>query len=102
MSSKKPQPLITPEKPDRSCPVCGEISYSRAGIHPQCSVRQADAKRLNDIQRDKKDDKTKKPDNSARPWQKVCPKCKALQHVRKGACTCGHTFATRARAATDE
>ena len=24
------------------CPVCHEAVYSRAGIHPQCAVRQAD------------------------------------------------------------
>jgi hypothetical protein len=24
------------------CPVCHETVYSRAGIHPQCAVRQAD------------------------------------------------------------
>jgi hypothetical protein len=24
------------------CPVCGQAVYSRAGIHPQCAMRQAD------------------------------------------------------------
>jgi hypothetical protein len=28
------------------CPVCHEAVYSRAGIHPQCAVRQADPPRL--------------------------------------------------------
>jgi hypothetical protein len=27
------------------CPVCHEAVYSRAGIHPQCAVRQADPPR---------------------------------------------------------
>ena len=27
------------------CPVCREAVYSRAGIHPQCAVRQADPPR---------------------------------------------------------
>lgn len=27
------------------CPVCREVVYSRAGIHPQCAVRQADPPR---------------------------------------------------------
>lgn len=24
------------------CPVCGHTSYSRSGVHPQCSLLQAD------------------------------------------------------------
>ena len=27
------------------CPVCHQVVYSRAGIHPQCAVRQADPPR---------------------------------------------------------
>ena len=27
------------------CPVCHEAVYSRAGIHPQCAVRQSDPPR---------------------------------------------------------
>jgi hypothetical protein len=27
------------------CPVCREAVYSRAGIHPQCAVRQSDPPR---------------------------------------------------------
>ncbi|MCA9088219.1 MAG: hypothetical protein KDA90_06225 [Planctomycetaceae bacterium] len=45
MSSRKPQPLIPRQRHTR-CPVCGENSYSRSGVHPQCSVRQADQVRL--------------------------------------------------------
>jgi hypothetical protein len=37
------------------CPVCHEAVYSRAGIHPQCAVRQADPPRP-------KDKGPKKPD----------------------------------------
>jgi hypothetical protein len=42
MSDKKPIPLL-PESNGHPCPVCGKKSYSRAGIHPQCAVKQADA-----------------------------------------------------------
>lgn len=38
----------TPPSPASSrarCPVCHEVVYSRAGIHPQCAVRQADPPR---------------------------------------------------------
>jgi hypothetical protein len=30
------------------CPVCQAAVYSRAGIHPQCAVRQADTPRPKD------------------------------------------------------
>lgn len=96
MSAKKPQPLISRKTHDR-CPVCGEISYSLAGVHPQCAMRQADAKRLQRMKRDKHTEKTVKPASDVKPWQRICPKCQALQHVRKKTCVCGHTFAIRAR-----
>lgn len=38
----------TPAKPISSrvrCPVCQQEVYSRAGIHPQCAVRQSDPPR---------------------------------------------------------
>jgi hypothetical protein len=27
------------------CPVCNQVVYSRAGIHPQCAIRQAEPPR---------------------------------------------------------
>lgn len=39
---KKPSP-IHPTPNRRLCPVCGKVSYSRSGEHPQCSVNRADA-----------------------------------------------------------
>lgn len=91
MSAKKPNPLISRRAHER-CPVCGEVSYSLGGVHPQCAVRQADEKRLDRIKRTKAVAKKGKPVESAKPWQRVCPKCKALQHVRKKVCVCGHEF----------
>ncbi len=35
----------TPASGRVRCPVCHETVYSRAGIHPQCAVRQADPPR---------------------------------------------------------
>ena len=98
MSAKKPQPLI-PARVYNRCPVCGEISYSRAGVHPQCSVRQADEKHKSRSKRAKlleKEEKTATPASGISAWQKSCPKCNALQHVRKKVCGCGHTFTVRA------
>jgi hypothetical protein len=40
MNITKPK-LVGVVKPP--CPVCGKPSYSRGGVHPQCSMRQADA-----------------------------------------------------------
>jgi hypothetical protein len=44
MSEKKPTPIVN-ERRGRVCPVCGKASYSRDGVHPQCSMLQADAPR---------------------------------------------------------
>jgi hypothetical protein len=96
MSNKKPQPLVFGKKHD-PCPVCGEISYSLGGVHPQCAARQADEKRMSRIKREAKAEELVKPSSGLKAWQRVCPKCKALQHVRKKVCGCGHTFATGTR-----
>jgi hypothetical protein len=91
--TKKPEPLYR-SAPQRHCPVCGHVSYSAAGIHPQCAVRQADAVRL---ERTKAGPKLPKPSatSDVRPWQKLCPKCRGIVHVRKKTCECGHVFVQR-------
>jgi hypothetical protein len=101
MSEKKPEPLIPPRTRER-CPVCGEISYSLAGVHPQCAVRQADEKRMNRTSGRSRPGVTATPENAAKPWQRVCPKCKALQHVRKKLCECGHSLAVGGRPPTTD
>jgi hypothetical protein len=40
-----PKHLHTPLSTRARCPVCHETVYSRAGIHPQCAIRQADPPR---------------------------------------------------------
>jgi len=99
MSTSKPPPLIRTRQHE-PCPVCGEISYSAAGVHPQCSVRQADAKRLAKLKEQQKDQPKAKPVSDVKAWQKRCPKCRSIQHVRKKECDCGHTFGGGTRAAT--
>jgi hypothetical protein len=37
-----PKHFHTPVSTRLRCPVCHEAVYSRAGIHPQCAVRQSD------------------------------------------------------------
>ena len=42
MNPKSYQPQNNPASTRARCPVCHEAVYSRAGIHPQCAVRQSD------------------------------------------------------------
>ena len=37
-----PKHAHTPVSTRARCPVCHQPVYSRAGIHPQCAMRQAD------------------------------------------------------------
>mgnify|MGYP002836257161 FL=1 len=100
MSENKP----TPELGDRDrkrCPVCGEPSYSTAGVHPQCSVKQADAERSQKLKESRLAGEANQAESkSTGPsrWQKVCPNCRAFLHVRKKHCECGHPFATKSQA----
>ena len=45
MSESKPAPLFAPRAQRPLCPVCGEPSYSRRGIHPQCAEKRSAAAR---------------------------------------------------------
>jgi hypothetical protein len=42
VSEKKPELVYFPAV-QRFCPVCGKVSYSLSGEHPQCSVARGDA-----------------------------------------------------------
>jgi hypothetical protein len=41
VSEKKPEPFYFPPL-RKNCPVCGEVSYSLSGEHPQCSINRRD------------------------------------------------------------
>ena len=80
---RKPQPLQTSPK-RKHCPACGEVTYSSSGIHPQCAMMQADQKRMDRVKKNGR--KTPKPNvatSDIKPWQKKCPKCRAVVHCRK-------------------
>ena len=101
MTERKPDPLLTrPAKPRRLCPVCGMVSYSAGGTHPQCAEAQADASRVARLKKAQKVARVKARVtslNAVRPWHKRCPKCHSEVHIRKAACDCGHQFSqTRA------
>jgi len=91
MSNKKPQPLMDRQIHQR-CPVCGQVSYSVNGIHPQCSARKADSERMERVKIKQQQSATVQSDGTLKPWQKTCPNCKYAIHVRKKQCDCGHNF----------
>ena len=80
MSILKPVPVI-PQRVKILCPICGEATYSRDGIHPQCALQQADEPRNLRIRAErKKEVKVEAP--RQRSWSKKCPKCGIQVHVR--------------------
>jgi hypothetical protein len=96
MNTKKTLPLTVQEcQPRPVCSVCGKVSYSRGGVHPQCSETQADAARIKRLKEAKKAEipqvKVAKPEALSR-WHKRCPKCHTKLHVRKLSCDCGYRF----------
>ncbi len=78
------------------CPVCGQNSYSLGGVHPQCSVESADAKRKQQLRSKKQvaaKRKSKAAEAESRAWNvKKCPKCSAKLHIRTKNCGCGFKF----------
>ncbi|APZ94245.1 hypothetical protein Fuma_03870 [Fuerstiella marisgermanici] len=96
MSSRKPVPLFD-RQPRPLCPVCGETSYSPAGIHPQCAVRRLDDERMKKMKLRVAQGQQEKfqPPGDTSPWKRACPVCRATQHVRCKSCQCGHVFAMR-------
>ena len=99
MSEKKPTPIIVAGK-NRTCPVCGQRSYSLGGIHPQCAVLQADAPRTLRLAAARKAAVQVKTEQAgvtaqARLWEKVCPRCGTRVPARKEVCECGHAFVAK-------
>ncbi len=89
MHNLKPAPIFLPPKRNL-CPICGQASYSRDGIHPQCAVSQADQPR--NIQLRLKKAKAKAKPAPRQSWKKKCPKCGGEMHIRLQKCACGHAF----------
>ena len=93
MSDKKPIPLVNPIiQPRPVGAVCGKVSYSLGGVHPQCAQENADAQRVQDLKQAMKAEKVTPPEPLSQ-WHKLCPKCRQKLHVRKLRCDCGHQFA---------
>jgi hypothetical protein len=93
-NNKKPTPVIQ-NVSNKICPICGKVSYSRDGIHPQCAIVQADAPREQQRMAKKKAEAKKKPvaKKLSPTWnQKKCPKCDVQVSVRKKICDCGFNF----------
>ena len=94
--NKKPVPLLlVGAAPRRLCPVCGVVSYSREGIHPQCAAHTADAPRMKHVRAARKTAERKGETANSYPpsyWNKRCPECQAQLHIRKMTCVCGYQF----------
>jgi hypothetical protein len=89
--NNRPAPLYpTPQR--AICPVCGHTSYSSTGVHPQCSMHKADQERMQRLARKPKPHRTSADATELSPWQKICPRCRIVVHVRKKSCTCGYHF----------
>lgn len=97
MHSKRPIPLYV-AKPRPLCPVCGQPSYSRAGVHPQCAQDRADKVRMEQVKAKRDSEastnKTVSPEE-VKSWHKRCPKCRAEVHIRCASCECGFHFPKR-------
>lgn len=87
--NRKPEPLFS-SVPRAVCPVCHKTSYSRSGIHPQCAMVAADQVQAARVQA--RNMSLPKPARALRRYEKQCPKCKAIQHVRRRTCECGHVL----------
>ena len=91
MNNKKPTPVIQ-QRGTKACPVCGQPSYSRDGIHPQCAIEQADLPRQKQLATIKKRKAKIEKKPKQKSWNKKCPKCHVEVHVRLKVCSCGHNF----------
>ncbi len=87
MSEKKPALVALRVRPN--CPVCGKVSYSLSGMHPQCAVARADAG-LRARQKAKKE-----PPPPRAAFTKRCPKCGRNVPARRMVCDCGRSFDQR-------
>ncbi len=95
VSTKKPPPLGNGSPARKRCPVCGEISYSQAGIHPQCNQVRSESERLKRVEKSAVaaqliEELTQRPVMGR--WDKTCPRCGTRLHSRKKTCECGHVF----------
>ena len=92
MNQKKPEPLFAAQPAHKYCPVCGEVSYSKQGIHPQCAQAQADELQSEQLKAKRKSSISTSSTLFVNPWYKRCPRCGTHLHARKKHCDCGHTF----------
>lgn len=94
MNYSKPKP---PTQLMPNCPVCGKVTYSRGGIHPQCASERQD--KIVTAARQATQDKSSGSATLAQPrkqWTKPCPRCKRQLPARRAACECGFSFLKKA------
>jgi hypothetical protein len=68
-----PKHIHTPQSTRARCPVCHEVVYSRAGIHPQCAVKRSEPPIPKPVK-----EPVEEPAADAKAAPKVAPKRKAV------------------------
>ena len=89
--SNQPRTFAYPTRKGKTCPVCGQSSYSKDGIHPQCAVQHADEERRIQLHAARKQ-ATQSGQKKQKSWNKQCPKCQNQLQVRRKECDCGYVF----------
>lgn len=97
--NNRPPPLY-PTPVRALCPICGQTSYSSTGIHPQCSMQKADRERMQALSAVAAQTRKLAETTQLSPWQRGCPRCKLVVHVRKKVCKCGYKFPVRPAASS--
>lgn len=62
-------------------------------------MHKADMERMQRVKRVVKVRRTSADVVELSPWQKICPRCRLVAHVRKKHCSCGYTFPAARRVA---
>lgn len=91
------KPVVVAPQPERTkCPICGQTTFSRGGVHPQCAMQQADAPRIAQLRA--KSHAAAKIEKAKGPIRKKkCPTCDALHDVGQKVCKCGFRFTVAVR-----
>jgi hypothetical protein len=83
--------LIAPVRERPKCPVCGKVSYSSAGIHPQCAVNRADAKLRLILKAKREAEAAAAPPGG---FSKRCSGCGRAVAAPRLVCACGRALAS--------
>jgi hypothetical protein len=55
-------------------------------------MHKADQERMQRLAKKSVQTRTAAEVTELSPWQKVCPRCRVVTHIRKKSCACGYDF----------